>query len=99
MALNFPNTPALNDIFTSGTSSYKWDGTVWISYISPSNTPVTQGVLTGKGALISASSANTPATLSAGTNDYILTSSTSSATGLAWRENTSPLNQLLVLGT
>jgi hypothetical protein len=29
MAINFPNSPSLNDTFTSGTTTYKWDGTVW----------------------------------------------------------------------
>jgi hypothetical protein len=30
MAVNFPNSPAINDIFTSGSSSWKWDGTKWV---------------------------------------------------------------------
>ena len=29
MAINFPNTPTINDIFTSGTQSWVWTGTVW----------------------------------------------------------------------
>jgi hypothetical protein len=34
MALNFPNSPTLNQIYTDSTSgfSYQWNGTVWISY-------------------------------------------------------------------
>lgn len=34
MALNFPDSPALNDIYTDSTSgfSYQWDGVVWQSY-------------------------------------------------------------------
>ena len=38
MALNFPDSPALNDIYTDSTSgfSYQWDGTVWKSYSSAS---------------------------------------------------------------
>jgi hypothetical protein len=34
MALNFPDSPALNEIYTDSTSgfSYQWNGTVWISY-------------------------------------------------------------------
>ena len=36
MALNFPDNPSLNQIYTDTTSgfSYVWDGTVWISYES-----------------------------------------------------------------
>ena len=38
MALNFPNSPSLNQIYTDNTSgfSYQWNGTVWISF-SPSS--------------------------------------------------------------
>ena len=28
-ALDFPNNPTLNEIFTSGDTSWKWNGTVW----------------------------------------------------------------------
>lgn len=30
-AIDFPNSPAVNDTFTAGTVSYKWTGTAWIS--------------------------------------------------------------------
>jgi hypothetical protein len=30
-AIDFPNSPAVNDTFTAGTASYKWTGTAWIS--------------------------------------------------------------------
>ena len=29
MALNFPDSPSVNDIFTSGDRSWIWDGTTW----------------------------------------------------------------------
>lgn len=29
MPLNFPSSPALNDVYTYGDSSWKWNGTVW----------------------------------------------------------------------
>ena len=37
MALNFPDSPTLNQVYTDSTSgfSYQWNGTVWISF-SPS---------------------------------------------------------------
>lgn len=31
MALNFPSSPTLNQVYTSGTSSWIWDGTSWRS--------------------------------------------------------------------
>ena len=29
MPLDFPNSPSLNQIYTSGSNSWQWDGTVW----------------------------------------------------------------------
>ena len=39
MALNFPDSPSLNQIYTDNTSgfSYQWNGTVWISYSAASS--------------------------------------------------------------
>ena len=39
MALNFPDSPTLNQVYTDSTSgfSYQWNGTVWISF-TPSST-------------------------------------------------------------
>lgn len=50
MALNFPNSPSLNQVYTDSTSgfSFKWSGTVWQSY-SPTTTnfiPTTLNVVT-----------------------------------------------------
>ena len=30
MALNFPDNPSVNDIFTSGSSRWQWDGSSWV---------------------------------------------------------------------
>ena len=37
MAIDFPNTPTTNQIYTVGSRSWKWDGTIWAIY---SNNPV-----------------------------------------------------------
>ena len=29
MAINFPNTPTLNETFSGGGSTWQWDGTTW----------------------------------------------------------------------
>lgn len=29
MPLNFPDSPSLNQIYTSGSNSWQWDGTAW----------------------------------------------------------------------
>lgn len=46
MSINFPNSPAVNDIFTAGVIKYKWDGTKWYS-ITEGYLPLTGGTLTG----------------------------------------------------
>jgi len=30
-AIDFPNSPAVDDVFTAGTSTYKWTGVAWIA--------------------------------------------------------------------
>lgn len=30
MPLNFPDTPTLNQTFTSGSRTWSWDGTTWV---------------------------------------------------------------------
>ncbi len=42
MALNFPSSPTIGDVYTDTTSgfSYEWDGTVWKSYTSASATNI-----------------------------------------------------------
>ena len=42
MALNFPNSPTLNQIYTDTTSgfSYQWNGTVWISFSAASSNQI-----------------------------------------------------------
>jgi hypothetical protein len=29
--IDFPNSPAVDDVFTAGNSSYRWTGTAWVS--------------------------------------------------------------------
>jgi hypothetical protein len=42
MALNFPNSPTLNQVYTDSTSgfSYQWNGTVWISFSASSSSQI-----------------------------------------------------------
>ena len=40
MAINFPGTPALNDTFTEGNTTWKYDGTSWNVITSVVTTPV-----------------------------------------------------------
>ena len=34
MAINFPNSPSVNDTFTSGGTTFTWNGSSWVSAIS-----------------------------------------------------------------
>ena len=47
MALNFPDSPSVNDIFTSGGSRWIWNGTSWVRQ----GTPGTQGAAGAQGAV------------------------------------------------
>lgn len=35
MAIDFPNSPGVNELFTSGNTTYQWDGGKWISLTTP----------------------------------------------------------------
>jgi hypothetical protein len=46
--IDFPNSPAVNDTFTAGQVSYKWNGTAWVSnnitnvdWVNVANKPTT----------------------------------------------------------
>ena len=74
MALNFPNSPALNETYTAGGVVYTWDGVKWTSKGATSgdqpilpdengNVTIT-GNLTVQGSTITATSANLSSNLS-----------------------------------
>jgi hypothetical protein len=48
MAIDFPNTPAVNSTFTVGVTTWKWDGTKWNVLVSsvqgPAGIPGLQGL-------------------------------------------------------
>jgi hypothetical protein len=47
VAINFPDSPAVNDIFTSGTKTFKWDGTKWDIIVTAS--AILTGTLSANG--------------------------------------------------
>ena len=48
MAINFPDSPSVNDIHTSGDMSWKWDGTTWKATIATSIPIPSQSGQTGE---------------------------------------------------
>ena len=60
---------------------------------------VPNSLFTAKASLVSATAANTPATLTVGANDTVLTADSSTSTGLAWKAPASGgLNPFLLMG-
>lgn len=46
MAINFPDSPSTNDIFTSGGRSWQWTGTTWQAYVQAiSNGSITNDLI------------------------------------------------------
>ena len=49
MALNFPNSPSLNDIHEESGTKWQWDGSSWVRIVSAGNQGF-QGVIGAQGA-------------------------------------------------
>jgi hypothetical protein len=51
MAINFPDSPSLNDTHSYGGNTWKWDGESWVSLgaITSSNPTATRDIFTGDG--------------------------------------------------
>jgi hypothetical protein len=65
-----------------------YDGAAWDLVAPDTSNFIDKSILTGKGSIISASSASTPSVLTvASTNGYILSVDSSTTTGLAWIAN------------
>lgn len=60
------------------------------SALSIANAAIPKSTLTGKGSIISATASSTPATLSVGTDGYVLTADSAESSGLKWAEMTVP---------
>ena len=47
MAINFPDRPSVDDVFTSGDRQWKWNGTSWQSIVAGESDPTMGGDLSG----------------------------------------------------
>jgi hypothetical protein len=85
MAIDFPNSPTTNQIFTSGGKTWVYDGTVWTLRSS----------LAGPGGITSTELANNSVYYSklgptGATNGQALLANSATATGLQWGQAGSP---------
>lgn len=81
MPLDFPNTPVLNDTFTSAGKTWQYNGSAWVLVVGAA--AIAAGAVTsdkiGTGAVTSGK-------LSAGTatDDYVLMADSGEASGMKW---------------
>jgi len=78
MAINFPNTPALNETFTEGNTTWKWDGTAWNVVGNPSAGNFRTISVAGQGDIVADTNSDT-LTVVAGSNVTIVTDPASDA--------------------
>jgi len=83
-ALNFPNSPSLNEIYTANGKSWRWDGYSWKTYFIldvPSGGTGFTGYSLGD-LLVGAGS--TFIKFAVGTDNYVLKADSTSGSGLTW---------------
>lgn len=105
MAINFPGTPALNETFTEGSTTWQYDGTTWNVTSSPAAAP---NVFTRFNADTGFTIANIPTdslTVTGGTNittqisgDTITINSTAAGSGDTFKTITSDDGQVVASG-
>jgi plastocyanin len=69
MALNFPNTPNINDTYTDGTSTWQFDGVAWnIAPSSSASFPNSYGTVVANGTILAAVTSSDSLRINAGNN-------------------------------
>jgi hypothetical protein len=84
MAIDFPNSPSVNDTFTVGTRTWIWDGTTW-ELVATSSDPIQKTIVDAKGDLIAGTAADTPARVAVGTNTHVLVADSGETAGIKWQ--------------
>jgi hypothetical protein len=59
MAINFPNSPILNQTYSSGNTTYTWNGTSWTTYTSYTSTVGSSSQYTNQYTLTGYTTSNT----------------------------------------
>jgi hypothetical protein len=82
-AIDFPDSPSLNDQFTVGNRTWVWNGTVW-ELLTSSPTVIAKTIIDAKGDLIVGTADDTVGRLGVGTNGQVLTADSGATSGVAW---------------
>jgi hypothetical protein len=82
-AIDFPNSPSVNDEFTVGNRTWTWNGTVW-ELLTSSPTVISKNIINAKGDLIVGTADDTVARVGVGANGYVLAADSSTASGVTW---------------
>jgi hypothetical protein len=93
-ALNFPNSPSLNEIYTANGKSWRWDGYSWKTYFIldvPSGGTGFTGYSLGD-LLVGAGS--TFIKFAVGTDSYVLKADSTSGSGLTWAIDSGGISSL-----
>lgn len=72
---------------------------VFANQLVPLTDAISKGQFTAKGALLSATAASTPAVLTVGSNNQVLTADSSTSTGLKWAAASSKVVQIVTAST
>jgi hypothetical protein len=78
-ALNFPDSPAVNDTYTSGSRTWTWDGTTW-------NLSSNYHTLTTKGQLLT-HTGSAHAAQNVGANNTLLVADSAQTNGIKWSDD------------
>ena len=85
MAIDFPDSPSVNDTYSVGDSIWKWTGTVWDRIPGPYYDST---IVDAKGDLLVATADNTLQRVAVGSNGYYLTADSAETPGVKWAPST-----------
>jgi hypothetical protein len=86
MAIDFPDSPSVDDTYSVGDSIWKWTGTVWDRIPGPYYDST---IVDAKGDLLVATADNTLQRVAVSTDGYVLEAASGESTGIKWSDRKS----------